>query len=358
MMNAAPPAFEVLRDQLAALEVPAGNARTLAWIVPGRLGTALTATGAYEIFLCGPELSATVPLVARHLQHDRWEPNNGAPSFAATRVLLGSAPHFAAMAALIEVELARFDLSDDCASQRAFDEVEPLIELAIRRGALSIETLIGLIAELQLLKVGLLAVPPTMRGVVITGWRGWTRGRDFMFGRHGIEVKATLGAKSRHWFSGVHQLDPQPLPEHGSEIVHLMSFGLVEVSGSGSGQSLPDLVEDLGSLLDGDEDEPGPGRAGLIEMIREYGGPGAVGYDHGTMSEWVLYQRRYAINFARLYSIADPEMRLLTNLLIDQTYVIPASVSFELQLPEQVSTYNPAADWRGEIAAIVNSMYA
>ena len=69
MMNAAPPAFEVLRDQLAALEVPAGNARTLAWIVPGRLGTALTATGAYEIFLCGPELSATVPLVARHLQH-------------------------------------------------------------------------------------------------------------------------------------------------------------------------------------------------------------------------------------------------------------------------------------------------
>lgn len=39
-------------------------------------------------------------------------------------------------------------------------------------------------------------------------------------------------------------------------------------------------------------------------------------------------------------------------------YVIPASVSFELQLPEQVSTYNPAADWRGEIAAIVNSMYA
>lgn len=353
-MDAAPIAFEDLRDRLAGLEVPAGEARRLIWIVPGRLGAALTATGAYEIFLGGSELGATVPLVARHLQYDRWEPNDGGPSFAATRVLLGSATHFAAMAAVIAVELARFDLSDDNTLQGAFEKAEPLIELAIRGGALSTEALLGLIAELQLLRVGLLAVPITKRRGVLMGWRGWTKGRDFVFGRHAIEVKATLGSGSRHSFGGVHQLEAQPIPAGGTENLHIMSFGLVEADGGG--QSLPDLVEDLASLLDGDDEEPCSGRADLVEKIREYGGPGAAGYEHGTMSGWAAYQGRYAINFTRLYSVDDPAMRLLTSSLIEQTFAVPGSVSFELQFPVHVSTFNPAASWQAEIAAMVNSI--
>lgn len=347
-------AFEDLRDRLVRLQVPTGDARRLIWIAPGRLGAALTTAGAYEIFLGGPELSATMPLVARHLQHDRWEPNDGGPSFAATRVLLGSATHFAAMAAVITVELARFDLSEDSGLQKAFEQAEPLIELAIRGGALSTEALIGLIAELQLLRVGLLSVPTTARRAVLMGWRGWTKGRDFIYGRHAIEVKATLGSGSCHRFSGIHQLEAQPLPAGGAEALHLMSFGLVEADGGG--QSLPDLVEDLASLLDGDDDEPGTGRADLIEKVCEYGGTGAAGYDHKTMQEWAAYQGRYAINFTRLYSVDDPAMRLLTSSLIDQTFVVPGSVSFELQFPVHVSTFNPAANWQAEIAAIVSSM--
>ena len=354
MTDAAPIVFEDLRDRLAGMDVPAGDARRLIWLVQGRLGAALTATGAHEIFLGGPELSATVPLVARHLQHDRWEPNYGGSSFAATRVLLGSAPHFASMAALIAVELARFDLSDDNTLQRAFEQVEPLIELAIRGGALSTEALLGLIAELQLLRVGLLAVPTKKRRSVLMGWRGWTKGRDFVFGRHAIEVKATLGPGSRHSFGGVHQLEAQPLSVGGMEALHLMSFGLVEADGGG--QSLPDLVEDLASLLDGDEGEPGSGRADLVEKVREYGGPGAAGYDHWTMSDWAAYQGRYAINFTRLYSVDDPAMRLLTSSLIEQTFAVPGSVSFELQFPVSVSTFNPAANWQAEIAAMVTAM--
>lgn len=342
--------YEELRDRLAELSVPAGEARRLIWIVPGRVGAALTASGGHEIFLGGPELSASIPLVARHLQHDRWEPNNGEPTFAATRVLLGSATHFAAMAALIAVELARFDLSTEDMLQAAFERTEPLIELAIRRGTLSTEALLGLFAELQLLRIGLLAVPAEGREAVLLGWRGWTTGRDFVFGRHVIEVKATLGPGSRHSFSGVHQLEAQSLTDGGTETLHLMSFGLVE-AGVG-GQSLPDLVEDLAALLDGDDLHRGPGRARFIQMVRQYGGTNVTGYDHETMRDWAAYQGRYGISFARLYSVDDPAMRLLTSSLIDQTFAVPSSVTFELQLPNQVSAFNPATNWQAEVAAM------
>lgn len=351
MNQGAPIAFEDLRERLVGLEVPAGDARRLVWLVAGRLGAAVTATGSHEIFLVGPELSAATPVVARHLQHDLWEPNDGAPPFAATRILLGTAPHFASMSALIATELARFDLSDDGGLQRAFGEIEPLIELAIRRGALSTEALLGLIAELQLLRVALLAVPGTRRQGALNGWRGWTQGRDFAFGLHAIEVKATLGTGSRHAFSGIHQLEAQQLAGGGSEVLHLMSFGLVETDSGG--QALPDLVDDLISLLDGDDGERGPGRAGLLEMVRAYGGPGAVGYDHESMRDWAVYQGRYAISFARLYSTDDPAMRLLSSELIEQTFAIPTSVSFELLLPDQVSMFNPANNWQAVIASIV-----
>ncbi len=351
MMNPAKISFEELRDRLAGLDVPEGNARRLIWIVPNRLGAAMTASGAFEIFLGGPELTANLPLVARHLQHDSWEPSDGGLSFSATRVLLGSATHFAAMAAVIAIELVRFDLASDEEMQRAFDQAEPIIELAIRRGALSTEALIGLLAELQLLRVGLLAVPTAKRGTVLLGWRGWTKGRDFIFGRHAIEVKATLGDASRHAFSGVHQLEPQPIADGHVEALHIMSFGLSETHEGG--QTLPDLIEDLASLLNGDLPDEGAGPAQLKAMVREYGGLGATGYDHDTMKDWVAYQGKYAITFARLYSVDDPEMRLLTSSLIDQTFAVPGSVSYELQLPTLVSAFNPAANWQAEIASMV-----
>ncbi|MCA0015563.1 PD-(D/E)XK motif protein [Mesorhizobium sp. B292B1B] len=343
--------FETLRDQLSTLEVPAGNARRLIWVVNQRLGAAMTNSGAYEIFLAGPELSAVQPLVARHLQYDRWEPSDGAPAFAATRVLLGSATHFAAVATLIVTELARLDLSTDPAMQAAFNEVEPIIELAIRRGTLSTETLLGLVAELQVLRVALLATPMAKRPTVLLGWRGWTQGRDFVMGRHALEIKATLGDTSRHAFSGVHQLEAQPLPDGSQEMLHLMSFGLAEVDKGG--QDLPELVDDIASLLDDGSTQGGGARAQFFGMIREYGGPGAPGYDHDTMRSWSVYQARHVITFTRLYSVDDPEMRLLTSALIGQTFVVPGSVNFELQLPTRVSTFNPAANWQTEVASML-----
>lgn len=343
--------FETLRDRLSDLEVPAENARRLLWAVPERLGAAMTSSGLYEIFLAGPELSATQAVVARNLQYDRWEPSDGGAEFAATRVLLGSAAHFAAVAALIVTELARLDLTTHTAMQAAFNEVEPIIELAIRRGTLSTESLIGLFAELQVLRVALLASPVTDRLRTLIAWRGWTKGRDFVMGRHAVEVKATLGDNSRHSFSGLHQLEAQTLPDGAQEMVHLLSFGLTEVHQGG--QSLPELVDDILSLLSDNSPQGAGACTQFLGMIREYGGISASGYDHTTMRGWSAYQIRLQITFTRLYAINDPEMRLLTSAALDGTFVVPSSVSFELQLPTRVSAFNPAQNWQGEVAAML-----
>src|SRR3546814_13609271 len=84
------PTFEVLRDELEALQAPAGEARNLRWLSPP-LAVARSATGDYEIFLRGDELVATSPLVRRHLPHGEWQPQDGGASFPASRSVLPSA---------------------------------------------------------------------------------------------------------------------------------------------------------------------------------------------------------------------------------------------------------------------------
>ena len=352
MPSAALRTFEQLRDSLGELSVPAGQARQLVWVVPGRLGTAMTATGAFEIFLLGAPLQAVSPVVASNLMHDRWEPSAGGEPFEASRVLLGSAAHFAAVAALIATELGRLDLTSDEAAQRSFREVEPIIELAIRRAVLASETILGLIGELHVLRVALLAVPVEARATMLLSWRGWAPGRDFQLGTHGIEIKTTLGTTSRHWFSGIHQLEPQELSDGGKETLHLLSIGL-QVAETG-GPSLPELVDDMLSLLS-DGGEQSPQQAQLLSMIESYGGDGAPGYQHDVMRAWHMYQQRFAITFARLYDVAAPEMRLLNRALVEQTFAVPDSLTFELALPSLLSAYNPAENWQQEVAALVGA---
>ena len=345
------PSFERLRDELGALAVPAGDARQLIWVVDGVLGAAMTASGAFEIFLAGPPLQATSPLVAGNLVHDRWEPSAGGASFEASRVLLGSAAHFAAVAALIATELGRLSLAGPEAVQRAFSEVEPIIELAIRRATLSNEAILGLIAELHVLRVALIAVPAARRPTSLLSWRGWAPGRDFQFGPQGIEVKATLGSTSRHAFSGIHQLEARQLDDGSTEALHLLSIGLEAVDTGGF--SLPELVDDLLSLLPGDS--MSPPQAQFLSMIASYCGGGAPSYEHDAMRGWHLYQQRYAITFARLFDVGDPEMRLLDRSLVEQTFAVADSLTFELALPSLLSSFNPAADWQHEVASMARA---
>ena len=120
--------FEELRARIADLDVAdhAEDRRTH-WILGRTLGIARDRFGGYEIFLAGDEiLKAQSGLVRRHLKHGTWKSKDGEP-FKASRVVLRSDPHFAAISATIAVELLRYGLIENEDVQDPFTKVEPII---------------------------------------------------------------------------------------------------------------------------------------------------------------------------------------------------------------------------------------
>ena len=349
------PSFETLRDDLEALQAPAGEARNLRWLSPP-LAVARNATGDYEIFVRGGELVATSPLVRRHLQHGEWQPQDGGPSFPACRIVLPSAAHFASVAALISVELLRAGLGSGADPQEAFADVEPIIEMAIRRGALPENVIVGLIGELLVLRQGLLGLAgqPHLRGAVLESWQGWQTGRDFSFGQSSVEVKTTQSASSIHDFSGLHQLEEVHLPGGAQELLHLLSIGLA--ASTAMGESLPRMVEQILSML-GDGGPLGALQSTFLTRVEAYGASNGVGYRHATMSDWSAYSTRYTPTFPpRLYRVADPAMRLLRREEIAATFVAPGSLTFTLHFPDRVSAFNPAANWQDELSQMLTAV--
>lgn len=350
--------YEALRFELETLVVPTGEVRNLRWLAR-TLAVARNGAGDYEIFLRGPELATRSPLVRRHLQHGDWRPMGGGTPFAASRIVLPSAPHFASVSALIAVELLRAGIYDADDPQAAFSDVEPIIEMAIRRGALPENVVVGLIGELILLRQCLLtnSGKPELRSLIIDSWHGWqVGGRDFTFGSSSIEVKTTQSASSVHEFSGIHQLEEVEFPSGEHEELHLLSVGLA--ASTVAGESLPAIVDQvLGMLNDPATGGTSPLQVAFLSRIERYGAEGGSGYKHATMSEWSVYSNRYTATFPpRLYRIADPAMRLLRREIVEETFVSPASLSFTMALPEAVSAFNPAASWQQEIAGIVRRL--
>ena len=200
--------FEAILETVRGIPVPGANEeRSVRWIAMRQLGVARDCTGAFELFLPGERLSPVSLLVAHHLHFDEWQDSNQIP-FHANRLVLPSEPHFGPVAAFLVEELFRNGLLVDSA-QLAFGRSEPLIEMALRRIALSEQTLIGLIGELRLLQL-LLTVSPTpeVRGRVIEAWRGYERAtHDFVLGTTVVEVKTTVGTGSQHEIQGVGQVD-------------------------------------------------------------------------------------------------------------------------------------------------------
>ena len=359
-MSADSNSFETLRSALSALEVPIGHARRLHWVVESLLGVARTSSGDFEIFLLGEPLDTRSPLVRRCLQHGAWKPATGGSAFDATRVVLPADPHFAAIAALIATELVGAGLGTGVSLQDAFSEVEPIIELAIQRGSLTDEMLLGLFSELLVLLTILRTAhhTPERKAILVSAWRGWQQGRDFVFAQHAIEVKATRNALSRHTFSGLHQLEEQVLPDGNVEVLHLLSIGLKEVPSGG--ESLPNVVDDLLAELGAPvevEQDLNPLQTQLLFSMSRYGA-GGRGYRHLAMREWPQYQARFAVSFSpRLYRISDKQMKLLPRTTVADTFVQPDSLTFEAEFPAQVSAFNPAANWQTEIAEMVRAMH-
>lgn len=344
--------YETLRRELGNLRVPRGQTRSMRWLAEP-LAVGRTASGDYEVFIRGPQLQATSVLVQRHLQHGDWRPEEGGDSFPASRILLPEAPHFASIAALISVELLRAGVASPRGQQQAFIDVEPIIEMAIRRGALAEDTLVGLIGELFILRRLLLAQESTsvtsMR--TLECWQGWREGgRDFRIGTHSIEVKTTRSLTSIHKFSGLHQLEAIQLPAGDLEKLHLMSIGLA--ASTSVGETLPGIVESIRMLL---TDAAGEVTTEFLKRVSLYGA-GGNGYDHDSMQDWGAYRVKYTHSFEpRLYRIDDPGMRLLKREVLAETFVQPEDLSFTMHVPEVVSPYNPAPDWEAELVSMASS---
>ena len=341
--------FEELRQNLEALSVPDGQTRNLRWLATP-LAIGRTASGDYEIFIRAPELRAGSALVRRHVQHGDWRPEQGGEPFSASRIVLPSAPHFASISALIAIELMRSGIAEPGGVQPAFTDVEPIIEMAIRRGALSEAVIIGLIGELTVLRQLILARTGQPEAMMrcLDYWQGWQEGgRDFRIGDHAIEVKTTQAGASIHEFSGLHQVEPKQLPSGAIEHLHLMSIGLA--ASTTMGESLPATVASIITLLSsvsGGTELEGE----FVRRVSLYGTLSGNGYAHLSMQEWSVYQTRYAHTFLpRLYRVDDPAMLLLGRDLLSRTFVQAQGLSFTMHIPEQVSAFNPAPNWEAEL---------
>jgi hypothetical protein len=341
--------FEALRAELEALSVPSGEVRHLLWVAPP-LAVGRNTSGDFEIFIRGPELRAVSSLVRRHLQHGAWRPEGGGEPFSASRVILPSAPHFAAVAALIAFELIRAGIAGSRGPQDAFTDVEPIVEMAVRRGALPDNVILGLIGELTVLRQIVLArsARPTSMMRCLDTWQGWQDGgRDFRLGDHAIEVKTTQAASSIHEFSGLHQLEAKVLPSGRLEQLHLMSIGLS--ASTTTGESLPAVVASIVALL---TSSTGAGEVAdeFMRRVELYGSQSGVGYTHASMADWSVYGTRYVHSFLpRLYRLKDQAMLLLTRDVLATTFVEADSLSFTMHVPDQVSAFNPAPSWEAEL---------
>jgi len=351
--------FESLRTRLDELATPTREKERHAfWVSDRLLGIARAPHGGIELFLVGPPLHSHTAVVSRHLVHDRWAVAEGDAELPANRVVLPAAPHFFALATLIAIELMRAGIELGRTLQAVFDDVEPILELALRRGALTQESVVGLVGELLALEQALSAVSdrPELRHAVLDMWRGHVAGeRDFVIGHAGVEVKTTRSESSSHHINSLHQIEPGLREDGVPEELWLLSIGVSHTQEAGF--ALPQVVERLLTLLhDADipAGSPSPLQQRLLRDIAAYGGPGGFGYDHLTMSGWGVYQQKLALTFTpRFYDMVDADIRLIRRADLTETFVSPDYIQYRVDFPERVNPRNPVPSWQRTLVTMV-----
>lgn len=351
--------FEVLRTLLDALPIPArAGDRSTHWAFSRLLGVARTSDDAFELFMVGPRLHPRSATVRRHLEHGTWSVAGSEDTLEANRIVLPPAPHFVAIAALIAIELARAGIGTDRRLQDVFDDVEPIVDLALRRGALGEEHLTGLVGELLCLEEMLDAVVNRveLRSTVLDMWRGHAIGRrDFLIGAASVEVKTTHQESSSHKISGLHQVEPDPTAETAEQELFLLSVGLAATEQEG--QTLPQVVNRVLDRLREHGLPPGtlsPLQARFLDDVANYGSGSARGYDHRTMEDWQVYQGRFRLTFTpRLYDMSDDAIRVLRRRDVEGTHVSPDDIQYRMDLPTTVSGWNPAPSWQHAVHRMV-----
>lgn len=344
--------FEALLALVEKLPQPlCEEERQVQWVEAHQLlGMSRQPGGGIEIFLCGDELRTTSPLIKRHLKYDCWT-RSGGDEFRANRLVLPSQEYYVPTAAFISEELLRCDIVRSITA--AFAQTEPLIEMVLRRTALSEDEILGLLGELRFLEA-LLAVAPDRRARAraVDSWRGHERGtRDFIVGSCGVEVKSTRGERSRHRISNVMQVDPRGSSNgEAQEELYLLSMGFKAGENflEGAGFSLPGTVDSILSKLANSQssDELGELQTLFLEKVSRYGGGVGRGYEHQEMKNWSAYQGRWQHSFTRIYDMTDTSIKVLRRADIQHCYhVVLDSLGFDIDLPDVVSgELNPQSD--------------
>lgn len=350
--------FESLREVLDALPMPAQSGdRNTYWVFPRLLGIAKSSGAVFEIFLVGPQLRPHTATVRRHLEFGAWLVTTNGSTMDANRVVLPNAPHFVAIAALIAIELVRAGLNAGRSLQDAFNDIEPILELALRRGALTEDHVVGLVGELLVVEemLDMVAQRPELRQAVLDTWHGHSIGRrDFSLASAGIEVKTTQQESSSHKISGLHQIEVDSSDGVGEREVFLLSVGLAATEHEG--RTLPELVSGIFDRLADPAIKTSPLQSRFLDDVARYGASSGRGYDHRTMSAWPVYQVRYHLTFTpRLYDMSDPDVRVVRRRDLAGTHVDADDVQYRLELPATINAVNPASSWQRTLARLVRT---
>lgn len=345
--------FEQLLKITECLALPThDDERQIVWCEGKHvLGFSRQANGRIELFLCGDELRATSPLVKRHLKFDKWT-RSGGEIFMANRLVFPSGDHYTAAVAFLAEELLRCSVVD--ALVNSFTKTEPLIEMVLRRTALSEDELLGLLGELRFLEVLLtVAIDSKQRTLALDAWRGHERGsKDFVFGNQSVEVKSTRGERSIHHISSVMQVDPRRSEANEpQEDLYLLSLGFKLIVNSEIdrfGISLPTQVDAILKKLANlsNNTERNDNECLFLAKVASYGNVSEQGYVHDEMKNHAAYKSHWQHGFLRIYDMNDEAIQVLRRKDIQlRGHVVLDSVSFEIDLPERVSgDLNPQND--------------
>ncbi len=353
--------YEGLREQLLDLTQPStAGERANLWVLPRMLGIARTYDSSVELFVVGERVHPRTAIVRRHLEYGRWEVAGTGEQFEASRLVLPPAPHFLAVATLIAVELHRAGLGTERRLQDVMDDVEPIIEMALRRGALGESHQVGLVGELLCLEVMLDAVlrHPELRMSVLDMWQGHRHGlRDFRIGEAAIEVKTTQHEASSHKISGLHQVEPIEVDGQVEETLFMLSVGLT--TSEHEGQTLPEVVQRIVDRLADPTTHPlgmSPLQRRFLDDVARYGSGSSRGYDHRTMAQWQVYCARLRATFTpRLYDMGDPDVRIVRRRDLAGTYVSPDDIQYKLDLEPNINGLNPVASWQHTVVGLVRA---
>ena len=331
--------YETIRERMAGLpRQTSTREREIEWIVSQRLGVSRGHRGHVEIFIGGPELHPTLAALRDNIDYQTWY-GQQQHQFNANRLLLPSADYFEQAAAFICIELIDAGVEHDPAG--AFASKEPIIDVWLQQLQLTNQAVLGLAGELLVFEA-LMSIAPTDRLLdLLASWLGYTHStRDFEIPPIGIEIKTTTRGTSRHHINNPDQLELGRTSGGTAETnLFLASIGLQWADQPEGAWTLPlvvdRLLEHLNKLAPSQQKEA---HTELLSKIEQYGGDNKLGYNHLAMRDSPRYNRPFGVEFARLYDVGDPAIKVLRlSDLSGFDNVDPGSVSYQVRLPRKVN---------------------